>query len=157
MQFWLNFFTEKGHFAPGKRALAKTWGPGPPCPPGSYAPANEANMLVHLNRHQLIMRLSILIIGCRQNYLSVSGVLQNTRVVPQFMKDNYYYTLNIISNIIVNGLKQLVYQIYHSQLVYQIDYEYHLPRSWQDKPFSRATTAYFSNNNNLQGGGAIQW
>ena len=32
------FHTRKGHFAPGKRALGKTWGAlAPPCPPpGSY-------------------------------------------------------------------------------------------------------------------------
>ena len=33
------FHARKGHFAPGKRALGKTWGAWPPWPPGSYAPA----------------------------------------------------------------------------------------------------------------------
>ena len=33
------FHARKGHFAPGKRALGKTWGGlPPPAPPGFYAP-----------------------------------------------------------------------------------------------------------------------
>jgi hypothetical protein len=33
------FHARKGHFAPGKSALGKTWGAWPPATPGSYAPA----------------------------------------------------------------------------------------------------------------------
>ena len=35
------FHAKKGHFAPGKRALGKTWGGWPPWPSGSYAPASN--------------------------------------------------------------------------------------------------------------------
>jgi hypothetical protein len=42
------FHGGKGHFAPGKRALLKTWGRG--CPPGSYAPEWKFNLSFSL-RH----------------------------------------------------------------------------------------------------------
>jgi hypothetical protein len=35
------FHARKGHFAPGKRALGKTWGLPPSGPPGSYAAGSE--------------------------------------------------------------------------------------------------------------------
>jgi hypothetical protein len=49
-----NFSRKKGRFAPGKRALAKTWGggwppwppraPPPRPPPGSYAPVSNSKL-----------------------------------------------------------------------------------------------------------------
>jgi hypothetical protein len=39
------FNARKVHFAPGKRALGKTWGAWPPpAPPGSYAPVSKSLM-----------------------------------------------------------------------------------------------------------------
>ena len=46
------FHARKGHSAPGKRALGKTWGGLPPSPPGSYAPARTpyaAPVILHQN------------------------------------------------------------------------------------------------------------
>ena len=44
------FNARKGHFAPGKRALGKTWGAWPPlAPPGSYAPGPGISLTIFLS------------------------------------------------------------------------------------------------------------
>jgi hypothetical protein len=52
----MTFFTqEKGSLLPEKKALGKTWGAGPPCPPGSYAPDN----IVLMRNDHILVKIKI--------------------------------------------------------------------------------------------------
>jgi hypothetical protein len=86
------FHARKGHFAPGKRALGKTWGePGPPGPPGSYAPAS------HTWHHVICFFYSSRTIYYMWHHCIMLCLIYQTININYNTKDLWiYYTYHII-------------------------------------------------------------